>query len=224
MFLADGVNVPFAAEVKKYVTKSYIATVGALTDPAMMEEIVSSGKADIVELARGLICDPDIPNKALDGREDEIVPCIRCLYCFSSAMAKGHFFCALNPETNRERTFARALPAPKKQKVLVAGGGIGGMQAALTAAKNGHAVVLCEKGSRLGGAVRCEENVPFKKTPQGIHRAAGAPAGTRRRRRAAEHRGHAGLRPVRRARTPSSRRSARRPSGRISPASAGPTF
>jgi pyruvate/2-oxoglutarate dehydrogenase complex dihydrolipoamide dehydrogenase (E3) component len=78
-------------------------------------------------------------------------------------MTKGHFFCALNPETNRERYFERALPAPKKQKVLVAGGGIGGMQAALTAAKYGHEVILCEKGPRLGGNVLCEENVPFKK-------------------------------------------------------------
>ncbi len=163
MFLPDGANVRFAAEVKKHVYKSKIATVGALTDPVMMEDIIASGKADIVELARGLICDPDIPNKALDGREDEIIHCMRCLSCFSHGRAQGHFFCALNPETNRERTFERALPAVKKQKVLIAGGGIGGMQAALTAAKNGHEVILCEKGSRLGGNILCEENVPFKK-------------------------------------------------------------
>jgi len=163
MFLEDGVNVKFAAEVKKHVNKSLVATVGALSDPAMMEEIIASGKADIVEIARGLICDPDIPNKALDGREDEIVHCIRCMSCFSHLMAHGHFFCALNPETSRERYFQRCLPTPERRRVLVAGGGTGGMQAALSAASYGHEVILCEKGPRLGGNIRCEEKVPFKK-------------------------------------------------------------
>jgi 2,4-dienoyl-CoA reductase-like NADH-dependent reductase (Old Yellow Enzyme family)/thioredoxin reductase len=163
MFKEDGVNVKYAAEIKKHVTKSPVATVGALSDPALMEEIIASGKADIVEMARGLICDPDLPNKARDGRDDEIVHCMRCFACFSNLKARGGFWCALNPETSRERTFGRQLPPVKKQKVLVVGGGIGGMQAALTAAENGHEVILCEKSARLGGNIRCEENVPFKK-------------------------------------------------------------
>jgi pyruvate/2-oxoglutarate dehydrogenase complex dihydrolipoamide dehydrogenase (E3) component len=143
--------------------KSLVATVGALNDPAMLEDIIASGKADIVQMARALICDPDLPNKARDGREDEIGRCIRCFCCFSNLMKRGGFFCALNPVTSRERTFGRQLPAARKQKVLVAGGGVGGMQAALTAAENGHEVILCEKRERLGGAIRCEEDVPFKK-------------------------------------------------------------
>ncbi len=162
LFLEDGVNVKYAAEIKKHVKISKVATVGALTDPAMMEAIIASGKADITQMARGLICDPDIPNKARDGREDEIIRCMRCMYCFSHLKEHGQFWCALNPETSRERYFQRALPAAKKQKVLVAGGGIGGMQAALTAAGYGHEVVLCEKSGRLGGSILCEENVPFK--------------------------------------------------------------
>lgn len=163
MFKEDGVNVKYAAEIKKHVKKSLVATVGALSDPAMLEDIIASGKADIVQMARGLICDPDLPNKARDGREDEIVRCIRCFYCFSNLMKRGAFFCALNPVTSRERTFGRQLPEARKQKVLVVGGGIGGMQAALTAAENGHEVILCEKTDRLGGVIRCEEEVPFKK-------------------------------------------------------------
>lgn len=162
MFLEDGVNVKYAAEIKKHVKISKVATVGALTDPAMMEEIIASGKADIVEMARGLICDPDLPVKTLSGREDEIIHCMRCMSCFSNAMSKGHLFCALNPVTNRERYLNQPLSTTVKHRVLVVGGGIGGMQAALTAAKYGHEVILCEKSGRLGGKLLCEEKVPFK--------------------------------------------------------------
>ncbi|MBR6951212.1 MAG: FAD-dependent oxidoreductase [Oscillospiraceae bacterium] len=164
MFKEDGVNVKYAAEVRKHIKNTPVATVGALSDPAMMEDIIASGKADIVEMARGLICDPDLPNKARDGRDDEIVKCMRCFTCFSNGMQRGPFWCALNPETNRERSVARDSTRPvTPKKVLVVGGGIGGMQAALTAEKNGHDVILCEKSDRLGGHIRCEEKVPFKK-------------------------------------------------------------
>lgn len=166
MFREDGCNVKYAAEVKKTVRNTPIATVGALSDPAFMEEIIASGKADVVEVARGLICDPDLPNKAREGRSDDIVKCMRCYNCFSNGPDRGAFWCALNPETNRERAFAARGPAEQK-KVLVVGGGIGGMEAALTADANGHEVILCEKESRLGGHIRCEENVPFKKNLAG---------------------------------------------------------
>jgi NADPH-dependent 2,4-dienoyl-CoA reductase/sulfur reductase-like enzyme len=162
MFLEDGVNVKYAADIKKHV-QTPVATVGALFDPAYLEEIIASGQADVVELARGLIADPDIPLKARTGREDEIVPCLRCFTCFSSLMTRGQFCCALNPEISNEHDTKFATPPVKKKKVLVAGGGIGGMQAALTASAQGHEVILCEKGPRLGGVLRCEDKVPFKK-------------------------------------------------------------
>ena len=163
MFKEDGVNVKYAAEVKKAIQGTPIATVGALSDPAMMEEIIASGKADIVEMARGLICDPDLPNKAREGRDEDIVRCMRCFHCFSNAHDKGMFWCALNPQTNRERYFLHDSDKVSRKKILVVGGGIAGMQAALTAAEEGHEVILCEKEGRLGGHIRCEENVPFKK-------------------------------------------------------------
>jgi len=163
MFLEDGVNVRYAAEIKKHVRHSKVATVGALSNPALLEEIIASGKADVVELARGLICDPDIPVKARQGRDDEIVNCIRCFTCFSNLMVKGHIICALNPEISNETEVKYAKRPAEKKRVLVAGGGIAGMQAALTASERGHQVILCEKSDRLGGVLRCESDVPFKK-------------------------------------------------------------
>ena len=162
MFLPDGCNVGFAEEIKKNV-KCKVATVGALGDPELMEDVIASGKADVVEIARGLIADPDLPRKIRTGRETEINKCMRCLNCFSYLLQGGQFFCAINPETGREAEMNLAIPPSAKKRVLIAGGGVAGMQAALTCAQRGHEVILCEKADRLGGALRCEENVPFKK-------------------------------------------------------------
>ena len=163
MFLDHGVNVKYAAEIKKHV-KTPVATVGALSEPALMEEIIASGQADVVELARQLLADPDFPIKIRTGKEDEVKKCMRCLSCFSSEMTNGEPYCAINPETGRELEMKYAVaPVKTLKKVLVIGGGIGGMQAALTASERGHEVILCEKSNRLGGVLRCEEDVDFKK-------------------------------------------------------------
>ncbi|MBN2061213.1 MAG: FAD-dependent oxidoreductase [Deltaproteobacteria bacterium] len=161
LFQPDGPNVKYAAEIKKYV-KTPVATVGALTNPEMMEEIIASGKADIVVLARQTLADPDLPIKARMGLDDEITPCTRCFNCFNNSAIGGVFYCAVNPEVGRETSSMNTTPPRHKKSVLVAGGGIGGMQAALTAAQRGHKVTLCEKTDRLGGVLLCEENVPFK--------------------------------------------------------------
>jgi NADPH-dependent 2,4-dienoyl-CoA reductase/sulfur reductase-like enzyme len=147
--------------VKKQVSAP-VATVGALSDPELMEEIIASGKADVVEVARGLLADPDLPKKARAGKSGEIRTCMRCLACFSELINTGQFFCAINPEIGREQETKMAMRAAAKKKVLIAGGGVAGMQAALTCAERGHEVILCEKGSRLGGALLCEEKVGFK--------------------------------------------------------------
>ncbi len=162
MFLGDGCNVGFAAEIKKHV-KTPVATIGALGEPEMMEEIVASGKADVVEMARGLIADPDLPNKIRAGRDDEIRWCMRCLHCFSSQMNHGVKYCPVNPSSGYEHDEIFRTVRTRKKKVLVVGGGTGGLQAALTCAEQGHEVILCEKSGDLGGAILCETAVPFKK-------------------------------------------------------------
>lgn len=162
MFLQEGCNGRFAAAVSAAVTKSKVVTVGGFSEPSLMEDYVASGKADFVAMARQLIADPDYPNKIRAGREDEVLKCMRCLSCFSSVQNYGKFHCAINPKAGREYENKFVYPAAQKKKILVVGGGIGGMQAAITCAERGHSVILCEKTSRLGGALRCEEKVPFK--------------------------------------------------------------
>ncbi len=162
MFLPDGCNVRFAAEIKKHV-KTPVAAIGALSDPDLMEEIIASGQADVVELGRELMADPDFPNKIRSGKEAYARRCLRCLTCFSSELTNGEPYCAINPESGRELECRYAFPPVKvTKKVLIIGGGVGGMQAALTCAERGHKVVLCEKENRLGGILRCEEHVDFK--------------------------------------------------------------
>ena len=151
MFLGEGPNVQYAAEIKKHV-KTPVATVGALGEPEMLEEIIASGQADVVEMARALLADPDLPLKIRTGREDEIKQCMRCLSCFSTEMNCGEPYCAINPETGRELDMKYDFPRAKvSRRVLVVGGGVGGMQAALTCGERGHQVILCEKASALGG-------------------------------------------------------------------------
>ncbi|MCR4706433.1 MAG: FAD-dependent oxidoreductase, partial [Clostridiales bacterium] len=155
-------NVKYAAEIKKHVKHSYVATIGALTSLDVLEEIVASGKADIVEMARGLICDPDLPIKAKSGREKEARKCLRCFKCVGQDYQDGRLFCAINPASGKEREAARVPQPLSLRRVLVAGGGVAGMQAAITAKGIGHEVILCEKGSELGGVLLCEKDVPFK--------------------------------------------------------------
>ena len=161
MFMPDGVNVKYAAEIKKHVSTP-VATVGALTDPEMMNDIILSGKADIVQLGRQTLADPDLPLKARTGHEDDINKCMRCMTCFSCNTASGIFYCSINPAIGNELDVINSTTPRMSKTVLVAGGGVGGMQAALTASQRGHKVVLCEKANELGGVLRCERNVPFK--------------------------------------------------------------
>ena len=139
-----------------------VATLGGLNDPAMMEEIVASGKADIVELARQSICDPYFPEKAFSGHADDITRCCRCFTCFYNYLTNRTFCCAFNPVVGHELESFSAPPATTPKKVVVVGGGPGGMEAAIVAAQRGHSVTLYEKSGRLGGQLCSEQYIPFK--------------------------------------------------------------
>lgn len=149
-FYERGVNVKFAAEVKKHV-KTPVACVGALKDPAQMEQIIADGLADCVEIARGELADPYIPTKALLDQADDITPCIRCYECFAETGQSETVKCTVNPVTGQELCKWSGHKAAQPKKVLIAGGGPGGMEAAITCAARGHDVTLVEKADKLGG-------------------------------------------------------------------------
>lgn len=161
MFKEHGCNVYLAAEIKKHVSIP-VATIGGLNDPAQMEEIIKSGKADVVYMARALLADPFLPEKVMANRDEEIVRCLRCFTCMAERAATATRRCTVNPLIGREMEGDYVLPAPEKKKVLVAGGGPGGLYAAWTAARRGHQVILCEKEDSLGGILRSEQALPFK--------------------------------------------------------------
>ncbi len=161
-FEEHGRNVYLAAEIKKHVKKP-VATIGGLSDPAMMEEIIASGKADIVEMARQLLADNQFPNKVLANKDDEIVHCIRCFTCMAERAATFTRRCTCNPLIGRETEgFGELQKSPDPKKVLVVGGGPGGLYAAYTAARRGHTVTLCEAADRTGGLLIGEAAIPFK--------------------------------------------------------------
>lgn len=139
-------------EIKKQVSIP-VATVGRITEPWFAEELIANGKADICMIGRANLCDPEFVQKACEGREDEIRPCIGCLRCLNGIMFGKRVACTVNPSLELENEDNIPVAQEKKQ-VLVIGGGPAGMEAAFVAKKRGHEVVLCEKSDSLGGLVK----------------------------------------------------------------------
>lgn len=164
IFLPRGVNVYLAESVRSQV-KIPIATVGALSEPDDLEQILQKGRADIVYLGRQLIADPLLPKKAMEGRCAEIFHCIRCSACQNSICREPQRLmrCSVNPTAglSKEKEVWE-LPTRTHKKILIAGGGPAGMQAALIASKRGHQVILCEKENRLGGMLEFADHISFK--------------------------------------------------------------
>ena len=158
-FYPRGCNVHYAAAVKRRV-KTPVATVGSINEPEMIEDIISSGKADVVQMARAILADPYLPRKLIAGDDRSIMRCILCYNCTAGRTETKTRRCSVNPVIGNETL--TVVPAAQKKRVAVAGGGPGGMTAALTAARRGHSVILFEKEPELGGALRCERKMSFK--------------------------------------------------------------
>jgi 2,4-dienoyl-CoA reductase-like NADH-dependent reductase (Old Yellow Enzyme family)/thioredoxin reductase len=162
IYVPHACNLHLAAAVKKMVSKCYVATVGAHYDPVECERIIKEGEADLIYIGRQLIADPQWPVKARTGREDEIRPCLRCLNCLGN-FSRSRRECDVNPTVGQELYILNeSHPVEYKRKVLIAGGGPGGMQAAITAAVRGHEVILAEKTDRLGGVLKITDKDAWK--------------------------------------------------------------
>ncbi len=143
-----GFNADLVTEIKKAVSVPVI-TVGRYTEPQYAELLVRQGRADLVAFGRQSIADPELPLKARTGHLETLAPCIACLLgCVPNMLAGRPITCAMNPCVGRE---AEIVPAEVQKKVLVIGGGPGGMYAAMMCAKRGHDVILLEKNTELGG-------------------------------------------------------------------------
>lgn len=150
-----------SAAVKQVVSIPVLA-VGRINDPILADQLLVEGKADLVNMGRALLADPDLPRKAAAGRLEDICPCIACNEgCIERLDLDLTITCTVNPLLGREAQFPIA-PAEKPRRVLVAGGGPGGMEAALVAAQRGHKVTLCEKQAELGGLWNLSGVPPYK--------------------------------------------------------------
>jgi 2,4-dienoyl-CoA reductase-like NADH-dependent reductase (Old Yellow Enzyme family) len=144
-----GARVHLASEIKS-VTHLPVMGVGKIMDDRTAREVVESGRADMVCFCRPAIADPHLAKKILEGRPEDIRKCISCNWCLETVVSRGMVLCAVNPACNREHEY-EIIPAKQPKKVMVVGGGVAGMQAAVTLAERGHKVSLYEKDEALGG-------------------------------------------------------------------------
>ena len=159
LYAPEGVLAHLAEEIKRVVSVPVI-TVNSIP-VEMGEEILRQGKADFVAFGRGLIADPELPNKVMRGRVEEVRRCLRCNECLGKVLLNQHLYCAVNAQAGNERR--RIDPAKEKRKVLVIGGGSAGLEAARVARVRGHDVELWEKEPVLGGQLRRIALMGFKK-------------------------------------------------------------
>lgn len=159
-----GMFVYLASAIKSAVNVPVVANT-RIVDPMQAERILTDSHADIIGLARALICDPEFANKANTGRQEEIRHCVACNQgCFGRLFANKAISCLQNPAVGKERELGSDTlkPASVRKKVLVAGGGPAGMEAARLAAIRGHEVHLYEKTGELGGQVNLASHLPAR--------------------------------------------------------------
>jgi thioredoxin reductase len=150
-----GYTIPLAAGIKSAVSLPIFCT-GRINDPVMAEKVLANGQADMIGMVRAQICDPEMANKAKEGRLEEIRSCVADNQgCYGRVGLNKGIGCIQNPNIGYEKeSGSKSIrPAPMKKKVLIVGGGPAGLRAAEVAARRGHKVTLYEKKDRLGGQV-----------------------------------------------------------------------
>jgi 2,4-dienoyl-CoA reductase (NADPH2) len=147
----------------KSVVQAPVIASNRINDPCLGEEIIRHGEADMVTMARGLLADPELPEKARNGKANLIYHCVACNQgCFDRIFQLRPVTCLVNPRAGVE-WHTGSTPAARVKKLLVVGGGPAGMKAAVTAAERGHKVLLVEKEHRLGGQLLLNEPIPGRR-------------------------------------------------------------
>ena len=169
MYMPKGYAVELAAKAKAAVSIPILLG-GRMNDPDIGEAAIRDEKIDAVVLGRPALADPEYPNKVLTGHTEKIRPCIACNQgCITRLQRGKQPTCAVNPTAMREIRFA-LKPCVRPKKVVIAGGGAAGMEAARTAALRGHQVTLIEKNAKLGGCMIQAGSHSFKKEVADLNR------------------------------------------------------
>lgn len=160
MYVGHGCFVHLAEAVKK-VVRIPVITVGRIKHAQLADRIIKEGKADAVAMARGLVADPELPNKSKAGEFTRIRPCIACcLGCIHSVFQQEPGACVVNPDVGREYRLKQIEKAQKAKKILVAGSGLAGLATARMAALRGHTVMLSDERGQIGGLARVAALAP----------------------------------------------------------------
>lgn len=159
-----GYELPVNESIKPATTLPVLVT-GRFRTLEEADRVIGEGLADMVALTRAHIADPDLVRKTLDGRVEDVRPCIGCNHgCIGGLLSTGRIGCAVNVAAGAEATLAEELiiRTDSPRNVLVVGGGPAGLEAARIAALAGHHVTLAEGNSSLGGAVNIAKRAPFR--------------------------------------------------------------
>lgn len=162
VYQPEGFDLEAVKEIRKAVPSLPIMAHGKLNHPEAAERAVREGIADFVAIGHGLLADAHWANKVREHKQDDINPCIGCGECHFNAMNGKILSCAVSPTTGYEKEYA-LTKAETNKRIMVIGGGPGGMKAAITAAKRGFEVILWEKNSYLGGEMAAAGAPRFKK-------------------------------------------------------------
>ena len=160
-FKGRQLNVAFAAEAKKRLHVP-VAVVGNITSLQEAEDIIGSGKADIVVMAKSYMADENLIHKSIRGHAEDVRPCTRCDWCGNANNFGTSMRCAINPMLGRDIDLSKLVEPGKEKHVMVIGGGPGGMMAAQTLCAMGHRVSLYEKSHQLGGLLNDATVASFK--------------------------------------------------------------
>ena len=166
--MPSGHQIDFAGRIKK-ISKLPIFHASRIPDVATARHAISSGSLDMVGMTRAHIADPHIVRKIIEGREEDIRPCVGATYCLDRIYQAGEALCIHNAATGRESTMPHVIsPAPKRKTIVIIGAGPGGLEAARVASERGHDVTVLEAANDAGGQVQLTAKSPRRREMMSI--------------------------------------------------------